>query len=405
LRFFTALFDFVSLLEAHSSIFLVGCKDVRKVSLTLAVICLFSPCARLAQAQVGPGMSGPLDLGSPLTFDAGPLGKLDLMGILSGMGVVQTNWTPTDRPSRWDLSNGQVFIQKTTGWWQFYLQAGAYNIPALGTPFLSTANTVSELFGPLPVGYLKLAPTKKFSILIGALSAILGDEYTFDFENMNIERGLLWHETNDVNRGVELNDSFGHFTGSLSWNDGYYSNRYTWLMGSLAYAFDSANSVTFIGGGNLGRTAFRSLATPVQNNGSLYDLIYTYTKTRWVIQPYFQYNEVPTDLKAGILHGAAARGGALLATYKFKHGFSMAGRAEYISTTGNVAEAAVNLLFGSGSSAWSITLTPTCINRGFFLRGEFSLVQARNTTPGQGFGPFGLNRTQVRGLLEAGFMF
>lgn len=382
-------------------------KSLPRFILGVVAIALFSGFVRRAGAQTlpAPTMAGALQIPSTLTFDAGPLGKLDVAGIVSGMGVLQTNWIPGDQPSRWDLSNGLVLIEKNSGWWQFYVQAGAYNIPDLGTPFLSTADTVSKFFGPLPVGYLKLAPTKNFSILIGAMPAVLGDEYTFDFENMNIERGLLWNQTNDVNRGVELNDSFGHFTGSLSWNDGYYSNRYTWLMGTLTYAFNAVSSLEFIGGGNLGQTAFRTLATPVQNNGSLYDLIYTYTKERWIIQPYVQYNEVPTNAKIGVVHGAAARGGAILMTYKFKHGFSMAGRGEYISSTGNPAENAVNLLYGPGSGGWSVTLTPTFQDHGFFVRGEFSLVQAVGYTPGDGFGPQGLNRTQPRGLLEAGFMF
>ena len=58
--------------------------------------------------------------------------------------------------SHGDLSNAQVFVQKTSGWFQFYLQAGAYNIPDLGVPFLVTGPTVTNLFGPFPVGYVKL---------------------------------------------------------------------------------------------------------------------------------------------------------------------------------------------------------------------------------------------------------
>ena len=55
---------------------------------------------------------------------------------------------PGDEPTQAALSNGQVFIQKTDGWWQFYVQAGAYNIPALGLPFLATDKTISNLYGP-----------------------------------------------------------------------------------------------------------------------------------------------------------------------------------------------------------------------------------------------------------------
>ena len=63
---------------------------------------------------------------------------------------------PGDSPTHWDLSNAQVFIQKTTGWLQFYLQGGAYNIPALGTPFLQTGATTKDVYGPFPTGYISL---------------------------------------------------------------------------------------------------------------------------------------------------------------------------------------------------------------------------------------------------------
>ena len=59
------------------------------------------------------------------------------------MGLVQNNHVPGDDTKQAALSNGQVFIQKTDGWFQFYLQAGAYNIPDLGVPFVSTDKILS----------------------------------------------------------------------------------------------------------------------------------------------------------------------------------------------------------------------------------------------------------------------
>ncbi len=370
----------------------------------LAVVCSAQQ-PQPPQPLPTPAMTGPLQTASPITFEAGPFGKLDLTGIVSGIGQVQGNHVSGDDTAQADLSNGQVFVQKTEGWWQFYVQVGAYNIPILGTPFLSTADTISDFWGPLPVAYLKLAPTKTFSILIGKLPSLIGAEYTFDFENMDIERGLLWNQENSVNRGVQVNDTFGKLSASLSWNDGFYSNRYTWLTGSLAYAFNAANTLTFVGGGNLGETTFRSLATPLQNDGSIYNVIYSYTKGNWIIQPYFQYTDVPTNKKIGIVQGAATRGGALLVNYNFKHHLSLAGREEYIASTGNADEQAVNLLFGPGSGGWSITVTPTFQDHDFFIRGEFSFVQATSYTPGNGFGHLGMSPNQPRGEFEAGFLF
>ena len=351
-----------------------------------------------------PAITGPLQAAPPITLDAGPLGKLDLDGIVSGIGLWQGNHVAGDNPTQAALSNGQVFIQKTTGWWQFYVQAGAYNILALGTPFLPTDKAITNLYGAVPVAYLKLAPAKNTSILVGALPTLMGAEYTFDFENMNIGRGLLWNQENAINRGIQVNQTLGKFTASLSWNDGYYSNRYSWLSGSLTYV-NGPHSLSFIGMGNLGQTAFQTLATPVQNNSVMYAAIYTYTKGNWIVQPYYQYSNVPTNPSVGVEHGASTNGGALLVSHSFKHGFSLAGRGEYIASTGSVAENSVNLMYGPGSAAWSITLTPTFQYQRFFARGDLSFVRALSITPGAAFGPAGSNPNQPRGVMEVGFMF
>ena len=351
-----------------------------------------------------PAITGPLQAAPPITFEGGPFGKLNLDGVVSGIGLWQGNHVPGDNTTQAALSNGQVFIQKTTSWWQFYVQAGAYDILALGTPFLSTQKVISDLYGPVPVAYVKLVPTKTFSVMIGALPTLMGAEYTFDFENMNIERGLLWNQENAINRGIQVNQTLGKFTASLSWSDGYYSNRYSWLSGSLTYV-NGPHSLSFIGMGNLGQTAFQTLATPVQNNSLMYAAIYTYTKGSWIVQPYFQYSNVPTNPSVGVLHGASTWGGAVLASHTFKHGFSLAGRGEYITSTGSLAEQSVNLLYGPGSGGWSITLTPTYQYQRFFTRADFSWVQATSFAPGNAFGSTGTNANQPRGVIEVGFLF
>jgi len=364
-----------------------------------------TPAPADAQPLPMPAMSGPLQTAIPREFRAGPFGKLAVTGILSGMALTQRNWVPGDKATQWDLSNGQIFLQKTTGWWQFYLQGGAYNLPALGVPFLSTVDTVKNIYGPFPQGYLKLVKGN-YSVEVGALPTLIGAEYTFSFENINVERGILWNQENAVNRGVQLNGTFKKLSASLSWNDGFYSNRYTWLWGSLTYAFNGSNSLSFVGGGNAGQYAKSTLATPLfLNNSQIYNVIYTYSHESWMVQPYFQYTNVPTNAKIGIPRGAATRGGALLLTYNFKHGISLAARPEYISTTGSVSNGAINLLYGPGSGAFALTMTPTYRKDGFFLRGEFSIVHATSSTPGDVFGPAGLNVNQPRGLVEAGFMF
>ena len=120
--------------------------------------------------------------------------------------------------------------------------------------------------------------------------------------------------------------------------------------GFLTYA-NGPHAWSFVAVGTYGQTAFQTYATPVQNNGSIYNVIYTYTKGSWIIQPYFQYTNVPTNAKIGIVKGASTTGGAILVSYAFKHGFSLPVRWEYISSSGSAAEQAVNLMYGPGSSA------------------------------------------------------
>jgi len=352
-----------------------------------------------------PSMSGPLQTAVPHPFEAGPFGQLDVTGILSGIGLTQENRFPGDNATNWDVSNAQIFIQKTAGWWQFYLQGGAYSLPGLGAPYLSAANTVKDIYGPIPQAYLKLVKGN-FSVEVGALPTLIGAEYTFSFENMNIERGILWNQESAVSRGVQLNDAYKKLSASLSWNDGFYSNRYTWLSGSLSYAFNASNTLAFVGGGNAGQYDKNTLATGLfLNNEEIYNVIYTYSHGSWVVQPYFQYTNVPTAANIGIAKGAATRGGALLLTYNFKHGIYLAVRPEYISANGSAANGNINLLYGPGSGAFAFTVTPTYQKDGFFIRGEFSVVHATSLTAGDAFGPAGLSANQPRGVIETGFMF
>ena len=192
---------------------------------------------------------------------------------------------------------------------------------------------------------------------------------------------------------------------SISWNDGFYSDRFSWLTGSLSYDLSKASKLAFKAGGNLGKTAYHNLATPLTNNSSIYDLIYTYTNGPWIVEPYVQYTSVPTNPNVGILQGASTRGEAFLMTYKWNLRLALSGRAEHIASTGNASEQAINLLYGPGSGAWSLTLTPTFQDRGFFVRGEVSLVWAVHYAAGDTFGREGIARSQPRAAVEVGVMF
>ncbi len=76
-------------------------------------------------------LTGPLQWLPPATFDAGPLGKLSVNGIVTGFSQFQNNHVPGDDSAQATLSNGQIFIQKADGKVQYYIQAGVYTMPTL----------------------------------------------------------------------------------------------------------------------------------------------------------------------------------------------------------------------------------------------------------------------------------
>ena len=80
-------------------------------------------------------------------------------------------------------------------------------------------------------------------------------------------------------------------------------------------------------------------------------------------------------------------------------------RWEYIASSGNAAEDAVNLMYGPGSAGTSITATPTFQQGGFFVRGDLAFVHVSSITPGDAFGQAGTKQDQPRAMAEIGFIF
>ena len=366
-----------------------------------------------------PGMTGPLTINpEPLKVHSGAFGDVYVSGVISGFAHFQNNVFPGDRDFQSDLSNGQFFVQKVTGPVQFFIQAGAYSLPDIGLPYYRSGNTNNTVYGAtnlfygvIPQAFIKIVPADNFSIMAGKLPTLIGAEYTFSFENMNIERGLLWNQENAVNRGVQVNYKAGPVSFAASLNDGFYSNKYNWAWGSVSYAINSTNTITAIGGGNTKVSNVSNSATPLYlNNEQIYNLIYLHTSGRWTIEPYLQYTKVPKSAVIKTTQDATTVGGALFVNYAFpsskpESGFNLPVRLEYINSTGTTNGGAPNLLYGTGSNAWSATITPTYQYKRFFARSEFSYVKANKITSGAAFGPAGNDPSQSRVVLEVGMLF
>lgn len=351
----------------------------------------------------------------PLKLDAGPLGSVYVTGVLSVMGQYESNFVGSGIFSdehRWmaDLTNGQVVVQKVDGPIQFYAQGGAYSLPDLGFPYLRAGSTTANEFGGLPVWFLKYAPNDAFSVQAGNLPTLIGAEYAFSFQNVNIERGLIWNQENIIARGVQANYTKGPLALSVAWTDGFFSNRYSWVSGSATYTIDSSNSVTFDAGGSVNTETVSSYATPpLQNNSTIYNVYATHTSGPFTIIPTLQYTSVPSDAVNKVTQGNLNKsldtfGGGVYGIYTMDGGYSLAGRVEYISTNGDKTDAAT-LLYGGGSDAWSFTITPTWQNKFFFARAEFSYVKISSGTPGAMLGSTFSSDSMTRVMLEAGVIF
>jgi hypothetical protein len=368
-----------------------------------------APAAPAASPMSTPVMSATLSANpNPFNFNAGPLGKIYVTGAITGYGEVQSNPLSGDHKSWGDISAAQLFIQKTDGMFQFFVQVGPYSLPSLGVPNVRSTTYDDETYGYVPNAYVKFAPSSSFNIIAGKLPTLIGDETTFTFQNINIQRGLLWNQENVVNRGVQANYSKGPLSLSVALSDGFYSNRFTWITGLVSYAVTSQDTIALAGGGNFDKSLHNTFVSPVvYDNSTIFNVILTHTKGPFMISPYFQYTTVGANPAIGIMHGAATTSAAILTKYSFTPAFSVAARGEMITSTGGSVTnpTYTNLLYGPGSQAFSLTLTPTYQFKIFFLRAELSYVKAQDMTSGFGFGPNGADTNQVRGLLETGVLF
>ncbi|MDA8379120.1 MAG: outer membrane beta-barrel protein [Planctomycetia bacterium] len=364
---------------------------------------------------------------SSFKIDAGPVGNVSVQGVLSGYGVWQDNPSPSSvgllasKHVGTAVSNAFVIVQKDTGLLQFYVQAGAYSFPQVGAPLASSRSSIN-VWGPLTWAYLTIAPSKNFSFEIGRLPVLYGHTSTFSYQRNSIEGGMLWGIETGLNRGIQLNFTKGPMSLSVSWNDGYYSNRYNWVDGLLTYTINDNNSIDVYGGGNLGSTGtladYEGISSYSHNpyvnaslgldNSDIYGIYYEYTNGPLSISPEVQVIDTPKNKNFGTTKGSYNLGVSLQANYQFSKTWSLATDLNYATASGIPGDGGIagNFLgYGNGMHAWAFDITPTYQSGGYFIREELSLVHVSNYAPGNVFGTQGTNPTQVRAMLETGFMF
>lgn len=394
------------------------------LKLTIAVCCtmLCSLSVSAEEAQAPPVLEFAMaeSLGfseNALSIDSESIGAWSVQGIATGMSFRQTNPTAINSTSYSGFSNAQALIQKTSGPVRLLVQTGLYSIPMLGVSYLRAQPNTETSFGYLPQAYVSIAPDQHWSLAVGKIPSMGGVEATFTYQNVNIQRGLLWIQTNSVSQGVQLNFADGPISAAATWNDGAYSGVYNWIGGQLGWQASQQSAFTLSWTGSLSGNARNTSATPLlQNNSQIGNLIYQYTDDAWTITPYLQYTYVPERTDIGIMGSSGTFGVAMISTYHVtpkingvapKHHMSVPMRLEYQSSHGNSAVAgnSAGLMYGPGSSAWSATVTPTMQWNKLFARAEFSYVKVFSPLAESAFGANGLNNNQVRIMLEAGLLY
>jgi hypothetical protein len=384
--------------------------------LAVALMCFISASALCSEdeavASVAITMDDSLSFsGKSPSLNLDGLGVWHITPVASAMAFSQTN--PSSGAG--DVSNAQLLIQKSEGDLQFFIQTGVYSVPVLGKPIVRTLSNTVDTYGYIPIASISYILNQNWSVTAGKLASMGGYESTMTYQNLNIQRGLLWDQTSSVSYGTVVNYAKDDLSLAVTWNDGYYSNKMNWLGASGAYRLNDKESIGLSWVGSTSGNSQNNANTPLlQNNSQIMNVLYKYSGERWYFAPYLQYTVVPVNGAIGITSEYQTYGAAVLANYRFP-GVTFTGvgpakvslpfRLEYIQENGGAANNVNSMLYGPDSSAISLTITPTIQFDGYFARAEGSVVRITNPEAGLGFGANDTKRSQFRMMLEVGLLY
>jgi Putative beta-barrel porin-2, OmpL-like. bbp2 len=345
------------------------------------------------------------------------LGPLTIDGVFSAFtmftsgvnatGALDTT-TGVDNNNLTDISNAFLIVNKASGTFRYGFAAGAYNIPVVGFALNKTtqdgANT--SLYGALPSVYVEYAPTGSFNLQAGKLATMTGQESTYTYENIDIQRGIIWNMEPAVSRGLRGTITGSKFNGALEVNDGYYSGNRLGFEGQITNTPSASTTVEVVF--MLPNASAPANTTASIANKQLIDPMLTYTTGKWQFLPYLLFVNSPKSAALGYTNDEHAFGAAFMTTYALSSTWSLPLRVEYAKNGSAPGDTSLNanlLGYGPGSGAWTYTLTPTYRRGIFFARAEASDVNVTNFTPGIAFGSSGTQSNQFRTGLEAGLQF
>jgi hypothetical protein len=336
-------------------------------------------CAATASVAVARAQATP----APYSLD----GTFSLYSVHTN-GVNATSFT--------DLSNGLLTFTKNTGFFRFGVTAGIYAFPVVGQALYPTtqggANT--SLYGYVPSAYVAFVPNAHVTVSAGQLATLLGQEDGFTYLNVNVQRGLIWAAEPAFSRGVRVAYTQGKFSGDLEYDDGYYTASHRAVEGLVGWApsGNTAVQVAFIAP----QANTPGNATAAVANKTEYDVMLTQQIGKLALLPYVLLTESPASASLGYATTEYATGDAFLAQYAFNARYSIGARYEWFVDHSSAFDPSPNADFvgyGPGSRAATFTITPSYKMNLFFLRAEFSAVNAVD------------RELQTRVLVETGVAF
>lgn len=348
--------------------------------------------------------------------DLGMFGEWRGSGVISGFGMVQSNPVQTNKAYVADLSNAMIVVEQKKGSFGFLAQIGYYDILDIGQADQRIQKQTINSFGVVPQAQLNYSINKNITVSFGKLSALGGYESSFSYQNLNVVRGVLWSQTSSFSEGVQIDYDNEAFRVSIALTDGFYSNKFNWLGADLSYKLSETQKIGVVWTGAISANSYVSNNTHLlKNNSQIFNLLYSQSVGQWSFAPYLQYTFVPANSSIGIPQSAETYGAALLANYKFPVDIDGSGtnyqkasipfRVEYIQSTGIPGSNAPTLLYGPGSSALTLTLSPTIQYKKYFARVEVSMIRLYDFSPQLGFGNSSQNASQYRGIVELGILY
>ena len=378
-----------------------------------------------------PALAFAVDQPAPFSFNAGPLGTLELSGGADGFAYALTGagdgankgLLGTSTSIGLQFLNGLIKLEKPDGVLQFTIEAGAVNSLTLGSrPKAPTVQKWST--GPFRAAYVTVAPTPSFSISAGQIGSLEGYESGVDWKNFNMLTTALWDVENAQSVGVSATYTHGGFAGTIVFGDGFDTNVWNYLQLSASYSFNDDNKLTLFGSTNLGATGLGArfygnadrpyssttvAAAGAANlvNSSVIGAYYSFEMGNLTLVPEVQYVWSTKNPKVGLTDYSSHFGVAMFANYQFEGSpFSLGGWLQYFTSNGPET-----WFLNPGAQGFGMAVGPTWspdwAKKHLFVRGDVGAIHLITVgVPGSvGYGSSGTGHNQATFLAEVGVLF